>query len=144
MIDKLFALFFLLLALCICGFMAQLYIHNFPSSPITGTLNYIFNYTYTFIDDSLLFVFLIALFLDLVNSYMHPSIAMGIINIFGIFILGYLYLVFINITPIILGPFTPNTFLPITTAFFTSSYIAVIIFFFMIFSAILNFWGRNK
>lgn len=144
-IEALFVIFAILLLFSIVGYIAYIGLTYIPVAPgEPNTIAYTVNYTFNFIDNTLLWIFIIALFFDLLSSYFSPSLWKGILNLIGLFALGYMFLLFSQIAPSIFGPLGTNTILPITYSFFRSSYSILVIFFFSIFSIILNFFGGNK
>lgn len=142
-IEYLFTIFAILIFLSIIGYIALTAVHYIPVAPNEpNVVAPLLTYSLTFIDGSVFVIFILALFFDLLSAYFRPNKYMGIINIIGLFALGYLVLVFNSLLPVFLALNTASL-LPITYSLFSSTWKTVLIFFFMIFSIIFDLSGPS-
>lgn len=142
-IEYLFVIFFALLSISIVGYIALIGVKYIPvATNEPNVIAPLTTYTLSLIDSGIFIIFILALFFDLLASYFSPSKLMGIINIIGLFMLGYLVLIFNNLLPVFLALNT-NVMFPITYSLFASTWKTVIIFFFMIFSIIFDLSGNK-
>src|ERR1700674_4662697 len=93
-IGFLWIVFILLLSFWISAYLIFAILPLFPinntltSQGITAIINYM-KWTYAFIDNSFYVLFVLVLFIGLYDSYENPSKKKAIIDLIGLFVLGY-------------------------------------------------------
>jgi magnesium-transporting ATPase (P-type) len=91
------------------------------------------------IDNSIVFLFFIICFIDLLASYFKPSIGKAFFNIILLCFWGYLVLTFNMFTGAIAAVLPADSLMPNFYAFATSDYLVAVVFFFICVDIILNF-----
>jgi len=139
-----FGLFILFFVLAIAAVFTSAFVAALPASEAKTFVTNLTHYSFGFVDTSIIVFLFLALFLDLLASFMKPTIGKAILNLFFI-----LFLAFINIAlrtglnPIATSLST-NTLLPNTTTLLTASFaggtpiLSFIFYFFLVFSIIFN------
>ena len=119
----------------------QIFPTMFGSNSIPTRIMYTTTQT---IDNAFFFILIIALIIDLVASWMNPSIGKAIANFVMILGLGYAN-VQLNAFIVASGPIftTMNAILPNTTHFLTINFRVVVMYFFLIISTIFNVRSKS-
>jgi len=130
-------LFIIVLLFAISAFVLNTFISAFWFYlPVQTALNSFANIVYGFVDASLVIICILGIVISLYTSYENPSVIKAILNVVGIFILGYFGLLVNNIIGI--TPIFNSTRLPNTTAFLTGGYKMYLLLFALVLSAVLN------
>lgn len=135
-------LFLLLLGFTIIGYLFSIINPVFlaiNTNNATNTItSYIYNTTYSFIDNSFFAIVIFVIIIDLIYSWFNPEKIKALLSIIAILFLGYISLTFKLVFLPIFAQFNTNTILPLTFSFITSNYLIVIIIFALIIDAIFN------
>ena len=138
--------FYLILVILIFGiaiYITELVINNAPGI-IPSQVIYIETFTKQFFDNTIFFLLMIIIFIELIASWINPNKLLAGLNLIGIFILGYLKLSFNTLLAPVNNSISTNTLLPNSYTLITSSYITVIIFFALVIGIIFNLRDKNE
>ena len=132
-------LMFLALIFFVGALVLMYFINLIPFNPLTNTTKLIYLDVFGFFDKSFSFLTIFLLFLVIVNSYFNPSIFKGIINILFILVYGFVFITIKTSFITILNLLQFSTIMPNTYAFLNDNWLAPVIFFILVISAILSF-----
>jgi hypothetical protein len=126
----------LFIAFTIVAYVLHIVIGAIPYAPAQAWLSGFDAFVMAFVDNSLIILLLFGVVLDLYSSFENPSRVKAIINIVGVFLVGYLALFVQNIVGVI--TLFNSTALSTTTGFLNGGYLVFLLLFGLVFSAILN------
>lgn len=99
----------------------------------------IFSTVFGIFDNSFIFIALVALLLVPISAYMHPSQAAGVLDIFLLLAVAYVFIFFNTFSYTLNSVMSANTLLPNSYSFFSNHYTLFVIMAIAIFAVILNF-----
>jgi len=139
-----FGMFFVVLFLSVIAFILATFfgvLKSSPSSAVSYVGNFygsVFKATFTFLDLSMVLMFFVALFIDIVSSYQNPQLSKAILNVMLIFGLVFLNFLVTYTFAQAYNAIGAATFFPVMTGFLVGGTKVFIFFIFLVVSTILN------
>jgi len=144
-----FALFALVVVFLLYAFLYTNFYRILPTPP--GQTNHIYDpersiYSIFFgiFDNSFLFIFVIALLMDVVASYLFPSVQKGIVNLVLLFSSSYFVAQINGIVPVLNQVLAFSSTFPNTYNVLSTNYYAVIMLFMLGLSTIFSFRQKRR
>ena len=138
-----FEFYMMFILITIASFITITVLNSFPAGYAHDLVYNLETWIFSFINGTFLFLFLCFLVIESMDSYAHPSLSFAVLDVIGIFALGWLSYVS-NSFVAQLVTFNLTTGTSGIASLFTSNTIAVLTFFFLIINVILNVQSRNS
>ena len=137
MLKVLFGIFFLLLGLAIIGMITTSILSAFPVGMAHDMVASIMNFTFSFIDGSVLVLLFLMCIIELIVAYENPSKLTALVGVIELFMIGYINATFVGMLPA-LTALNIATTMPLTYALFSGGALIFILYFLIIMVIIFN------
>ena len=133
--TTLFEIMLTIFVVLFCAYVANFFLNFLPvptgaSNVIYAPLHTLYNGTFVFFDNSFMFILILLFIIDAAYAYWRPNKAVGIANMFLLFVLAFFSLLIRIIVITYQFALNFSVLMPNTYAFFNSNYYLVLTFFF--------------